>query len=171
MKSKIMLFLLALLPIASFAQNKAIDNIFDKFDGKPGITSINISKEMMNLVAQLDSLDFKAKELFSQINNVRILALNKASQEDKTSFDTMVKAIQLSTYKELMVVKDKGNTVKILTLQNEGKINQFLLLVTGDHESVIISINGNINPKDLGKLASLSHFNGFKYFDHMNHNK
>ena len=123
----------------------------------------------MNLVAQMDSGDFKAKDVFAQINSIRVLTLEKASVEDKTAFQTMIKDLPLSSYKELMVIRDKGNIVKMLTQEKEGRITDFLLLVTGEHEPVILSINGSINPKDLGKLSACTSMKGFKYFDQLNH--
>ena len=153
------------------AQNKTIDEIFKKFDGKDGVTSVSISKDMMNLAAQMDSSDFKAKDLFAQIGSVRILAFEKASAEDKELFNTMVKGLSTADYKELMVVKEKDHNVKMLTRENQGKIIEFLLLATGDGNPVMISINGNIDPKMIGKLSSCAGMSGMQHLALLDHKK
>lgn len=157
------------LPCA--AQNKSIEDIFSKFEGKNGVTSVNISKDLMNMAAQMDSNDNKAKALFGQISGVKILAFEKATPDEKVSFENMVKALSLSDYKELMVVKEKENSVRMLSKENQGKISEFLLLVTGGNEPVLVSITGNIDPKELGKLSSYMKMDGFQHLAKLNHKK
>lgn len=164
MKTILLYTLLFLLAIPGKAQNKAVDDIFNKFEGKDGVTSVNISKDLMSLAAQMDSNDVKAKDLIAQIAGVKILAFEKASSEDKATFESMVKTLQLTDYKEMMVVKEKNNSVKMLTKENQGKISEFLLLVTGGDEPVLISIVGSIDPKELGKLSSCMKMDGFQHF-------
>jgi hypothetical protein len=160
MRTFIILTSFALISITGFGQNKDIDNIFNKFDGKNGVTSVNITKDMMNLVAQMDSSDFKAKDLLAQISRVRILAFENAVPEDKVSFETMVKSLPLKDYKELMVVKEKEMNVKMLSLESQGRIAEFLLLVTGGNHQALVSITGNIDPKQLGKLPEFMKMHG-----------
>jgi len=148
------------ISLTGFGQNKDIDNIFSKFDGKNGVTSVNITKDMMNLIAQMDSSDFKAKDLLAQISRVRILAFENAVPEDKVSFETMVKSLPLKDYKELMLVKEKEMNVKMLSLENHGRIAEFLLLVTGGNHQALVSITGNIDPKLLGQLPGCIKMHG-----------
>jgi len=161
------LFLL-MLAIPCTAQNKAINDIFSKFDGKNGVTTVNISKDLMGLAAQMDSNDLKAKDLFAQINGVKILTFEKAQPEDKVAFETMAKALPLNEYKELMVVRDKDQNVRMLLKESQGRISEFLLLVTGGNNPVLISISGNIDPKELGKLSSLMKMDGMQHLAKLN---
>ena len=168
MKTIALYIFLLFVVLPGKAQNKAIDDIFSKFEGKNGVTSVNISKDLMSMVAQMDSNDVKAKDLFAQIGAVKILAFEKATPDDKVAFENMVKALPLGDYKELMVVKDKDNNVRMLSKQNQGKISEFLLLVTGGNEPVLISITGNIDLKDLGKLSSCMKMEGFQHLAKLN---
>lgn len=168
MKTISIYVLLLIMSIPGNAQNKAIDDIFKKFDGKNGVTTVNISKDLMNLAAQMDSNDVKAKGLFSQISGVKILTFEKALPEDKVAFENMVKSLALDDYKELMVVREKDQNVKMLLKENNGKISEFLLLVTGGNEPVLISIGGNIDPKELGKLSGCMKMNGFEHLAKLN---
>lgn len=170
MKS-LVFFLFLSIGSVSFGQNKAVDAIFLKFDGKPGVTSISISKELMNLASQLDTGTLKVKEIFDHIDGIRVISMENASVTNKNSFKKMVSGLSLQDYKELMNIRESGNTVQMLTKDNQGKITEFLLLVSGDHDQVLVNINGNIDPKDLGKLSSCTQLNGFKYFAQLNHKK
>ena len=160
-----------LISLVGFAQGKSMDEIFNKFENKEGVTSVNISKDMMGLVAQMDSNDVKCKNFISQISQVKILVFEHASIEDKTSFNSMAKSLPLSDYKELMVVRENNQNIKMLLRENQGKVSEFLLLVTGEKEPVIISIRGNIDPKELGKLSSGMHIKGCEYLAHLDKGK
>ena len=83
----------------------------------------------------------------------------------------MAKSLPLSNYKELMVVKENNQSIKMLLLEDQGKVSEFLLLVTGEKEPVLISIRGNIDPKELGKLSSGMHMKGFEYLAHLDKGK
>ena len=163
-------FMLA-VPLAGFAQSKSLDDIFSKFENKDGVTSVNISKDMMEFVSQMDSMDSKSRRLLSKISHVKILVLEHASMEDKSNFNLMAKSLPLSDYKELMVMKLNNQNIKMLLRENQGKVSEFLLLVTGDKEPAIISIRGNIDPKDIGKLSSGMHMKAFEYLTHLNKEK
>ena len=147
------------ITIASFGQNKDIDNIFSKFDGKNGVVSVNVNKDMMNLASQFDSLNVQTKELLSQINKIRILAFEKATSQDKVAFENLAKSLSLTEYKELMAVKDKDMNVKMLLKETNNRIDEFLLVVTGGDHPALISITGNIDPKLLGQLRQIPGMN------------
>lgn len=168
MKTISIYVLLLIMSIPGKGQSKAIDDIFKKFDGKNGVTTVNISKDLMDLAAQMDSNDVKAKGLFSQISGVKILTFEKALPEDKVAFENMVKSLSLGDYKELMVVREKDQNVKMLLKETNGKISEFLLLVTGGNEPVMISIGGNIDPKELGKLSGCMNMKGFEHLAKLN---
>jgi len=168
MKTISLFVFLIMMSIAGKAQNKAIEDIFKKFDGKNGVTTVNISKDLLSLAAQMDSNDFKAKDLVSQISGLRVLTFEKALPEDKVAFENMVKALSLQDYKELMVVREKDQNVKMLMKENQGKISEFLLLVTGGNDPVLVSIVGSIDPKELGKLSSCMKLNGLEHLAKLN---
>lgn len=171
MKTITFFALMLVVPLAGFAQSKSLDDIFNKFENKEGVTSVNISKDMMGFVAQMDSTDSKCKNILSKIGQVKILVFEHASMEDKSNFNSMAKSLPLSDYKELMVVRENNQSIKMLLRENQGKVSEFLLLVIGEKEPVIISIRGNIDPKDLGKLSSGMHMKGFEYFAHLEKGK
>jgi hypothetical protein len=149
MKTISIYLLLLVLGMRCTAQT-TIDDIFRKFDGKKGVTTVNFSKDMMKSMAKTDSNNVN---LFGRISGVKILTFENAQPEDKEAFAAMVKSLPLNDYKEFMVIKEKNNNVKILFKENKEKISEFLLLATGGDEPVLISIGGEIDPKELGNIS------------------
>jgi Domain of unknown function (DUF4252) len=171
MKTISIYFFSILLSMPCIAQHKAIDNIFSNFDGKEGITTVNISKDLLNNASQLDTNNFKFRDLFSHISGLKVLAFEKASSEDKAAFETMVKSLPLNDYKELMAVKEANQNIKMLIKEQQGKISEFLLLVTGGNDPVMVSIIGDIDLKQLEKLSGSMKIDGLEHLAKLNNKK
>jgi hypothetical protein len=160
-------FFLLMIAIPSRAQNKYIDDIFNKFEGREGVTTLNLSKDMLNLITHQDSSNTKEKDMMAQISGIKIIGFEKASSEDKAAFAQMVKGVPVNDYKPLMIVKDKDANVQMLLKENGGHVSEFLLLVTGD-ESALVSISGNIERKELEKLSGMVKTGGLQHLAGMN---
>ncbi|MCK4989207.1 MAG: DUF4252 domain-containing protein, partial [Bacteroidales bacterium] len=59
-----------------------------------------------------------------------------------------------SEYQEMMVVKDQDEDVLFLAREENGKITEFLLIVSGGGEDVLIAIQGDIDLESISKIAS-----------------
>ncbi|NJO68827.1 MAG: DUF4252 domain-containing protein [Bacteroidetes bacterium] len=75
----------------------------------------------------------------------------------------MVSDLSLTGYKELMVVREKDNNVKMLALESMGRWSDFLLIVTGVKDHAIINVQGSISPKELHSLTKSVHSPGMAY--------
>jgi hypothetical protein len=160
-------FLLLMITIPSRAQNKYIDDIFNKFEGREGVTTLNLSKDVLNLITHLDSGSTKERNMMAQISGVKIIGFEMASSDDKAAFAQMVKGMPVNDYKPLMIVKDKDANVQILLKESGGHVTEFLLLVTGD-ESTLVSISGNIERKELEKLSGMVKTGGLQHLTGLN---
>jgi hypothetical protein len=58
-----------------------------------------------------------------------------------------------SEYKEMMVVKDQKEEVLFLARESGGRITEFLLIVSGGSEDVLIAIQGDIDLESISSIA------------------
>jgi hypothetical protein len=144
---------LLLLSLPFFAQNKAIDDLFDKYAGKEGFTSVNINGGLLALASLLDD-DKESKDMLKEMNHVRILAMDDHSQSNVNFYNEVIAGIPVKEYEELMTVKEKDQDVKFLVKQSNGIINE-LLMIVGGHDNALISITGKIDPKNLSKVRGM----------------
>jgi hypothetical protein len=158
-----------LLSVSINAQQNAIDNIFQKFEGKEGITTVNISRDLLQMVSKIDSADKDLTSVFAMISQVRIIALNNATSEEKVSFKEMLKSVSVNDYKTLMSVREKNQDIKFLSKENNGKVSEFLLLISGDKNPALISITGNIDLSKLSRLSGKVNLQGFEHLAKLNH--
>jgi hypothetical protein len=149
--------------LSGFSQKMSVNEIMSNFEGKEGVTSMVLSKDLMSLAANIKTDDADFNNLIKGIAELKILVLEKATQVQKDSFHSMVKMLPVSDYKELMTVKDGKQLVKMIVKENGGKITDFLLVVTGDNEPVLINITGTMDVKKLSGLGKKMNLAGCKH--------
>ena len=148
-----------LASLGVFAQNGKLDEIFNKFQGKEGITSVLVTSDMMKFASEIDSKD-SGMAVLKNISQVRILSFEHALAQDIVAFENMLKEVPLNNFKELMVVKENNNNVRMLAQDNQGSWSNFILIVNGAKDHALIHIQGTIAPKDLHALSKSMHVNG-----------
>jgi hypothetical protein len=154
---KRVIFVLFVCALANLVkgQTDPVSTIFEKYAGTEGFTTVNITGDMLRTLARLDPENKDLKEL-SGLEEVKIL-----TQEDKTAgmdldfHNEIYSKLNKELYKELMVVRDNDEKVTMLVREENGTINEFLLIVSGTDENVLISIKGEIVMSKLGELSEV----------------
>lgn len=159
-----------LLSVSLRAQQSTVEGIFKNFEGKDGITTIHLTSDLMKMASDVDVNDKEMNSVFAMITEVRILSFDKALSEDKVSFKSMAKSLSLNNYKELMTVKDKNQDIKLLSKDNNGKVSEVLMIITGENHPALIYITGNIELSKLKKLSGKVNIEGFQHLAKI-HNK
>ena len=170
------------IPLLSNAQSP-IDKVFDKYASQDGFTSVNISKELFQMLMQMGKGDSKdtsmveMKKMMEQLSGLKVLTF---------SFDStnVVKAVSVynefagvfpaSTYKELMTVNEGRQNIKFMTKQDaSGKINEMVMLMKDKTEVAVLSLTGNIDLSTVSKLSKGMNIHGLEGLGKMKnpHNK
>ena len=132
-------------------QNITLDQLFEKYSGKDGYTTINISKQMFSIFAAFANEEDKSGDAIKGLSGIRILVEEKKSANDEYGKDLQL--LQTSNYKEMMSIKEKGTDLKFLIKTSALKVTELLMVITGD-ENVLICIEGdNI---DLNTISNIS---------------
>ncbi len=153
MKQLIIAMSLTLLTAVLSAQS-AVDKVFSKYAGKDGYTTVVINKFMFQFLSNIETGDPEYesfKNATSGIESIRILTRdgNGTAAFGKELLDILPR----KEYKEMMTVKEANEEVVFLVKEEAGEIREFLLIVSGSGEDVLIAINGII---DLQSIASLT---------------
>ena len=153
MKKLILIFSISAFSLTLFSQRSPVDEIFDKYDGKEGFTSVFISSRMFSLLARIDSEDKEFRNLVTRIKGIRILSIDSASNRPGINFAAeLLPKLNKTGYEELMTVKEESGEVRFMIREAGGKIAE-LVMITGGKGSSIVSITGDL---DLKTIASLS---------------
>ena len=152
-KHALFLLLLVLLPASLCAQRSPVDELFERYDGKEGFTSVYISSKMFGLLARIDSNDEEFRNLVTRIRGIRILSIDSAAVVRGVNFASeLLPGLRRNGYEELMTVKEPDGQVFFMIREAGGRIAE-LVMVTGGGGSSVVSIQGDL---DLRTIASLS---------------
>jgi len=153
---KLLLFSVLLLPaiMQSAAQKNPIDDLFDRYSGREGITTVYISGRMLSLFSGNTKDDPETSNIIGRLTSIRIISIDDPVVNKSVNFyNELGKSIKLNEFEELMVVREGQDIVKFLIRESGTKITE-LLMVSGGTSNSIISIRGDIDLKSISKLSS-----------------
>jgi len=154
MKRVFFIVLAIAFPAFLMAQNSAVDKLFNKYKGKEGVTTVQISPELFQIVKAMEIEEIDEHDIpFDKIASVKILTIEDEEEWDGVNFYKEIqKDLDVSDFAEVLTVDDGGETVRMWMKADKAKVSEFLLIVGGD-DNVLIYITGNFNLNDLEGLA------------------
>ena len=154
MKRLFLIILTVAFPALMMAQNSAVEKLFNKYKGKEGVTTVQISPELFQMVKAMDIEEVEEHDIpLEKITSVKILTIEDATGYEGVNFyDEIKNDLNVNDFKEVMTVDDGGETVRMWMKVNDNTLSEFLLIVGGD-DNVLIYITGDFNMNDLEGLA------------------
>ena len=152
----LMLIFTGVLP--ALQAQSIMDKLYDKYSGQEGYTSVYISKYMFDMFrnneANVETSE-QMDQIMSKLNCIKILVTDDdpATPVPVNLYTEIMKVIPSSPYKEIMMVKEKDQDIKFFVREEKGKVTELLMVIGGKTESVLISIQGDIDMKNISKLA------------------
>lgn len=180
MKKFILIFAIALISTVSFGQS-----MFDKYEDMKDVSSGVINQKMFSMLATIDiDLDDpdaqKFMEMVKKIQSVKILSTGNSaiSANMKADAEGHINKANLS---ELMRFKDGEQTVKFYVKEgkDENHVKELFMLISGlkeltkdsnieingekrEFETVVVSITGDIDLREISKITSTMNVPGGK---------
>jgi uncharacterized protein YqkB len=163
---KLFLGICALIIASSgFAQKDLVSSVFEKYAGIEGITTVNISGDMLKLMTQAE-MDRRDTVFQSTLSEIRILAVE---DECDQQVDINLKAeifdkLDKSVYKEMLSVNKTDEEVVIMLKESNGRIQEMLVIVGGADNNVLIQVKGDMLLSELADMAGKYQMKGFEHF-------
>ncbi|ANH60593.1 DUF4252 domain-containing protein [Dokdonia donghaensis] len=165
MKKLIMIAALASVTLASNAQSP-----FDKYEDLKGVSSIVMNQKMFKLLSKVDlnSSDPEMQQYINLVDNLENVKMyTSANAGIMDQMNTSMKGyIASSGLQELMRAKDDGKNVKFYYKEgsSEDYVKEFVMFLNGNMEgeqrAVFFQVTGNIDLKQISKLAQDLDFKG-----------
>jgi hypothetical protein len=155
MKKLLLIAGAVIVPFLLMGQNPAVDQLFDKYQGKEGFTTVYINKDIFKMISDNEETEQDINKTLEKISGIKILAQEDEAVTGNLNFyDELKKNMDFSNYKELVVVKEKDQDVWIVARENNDRIAELLIIVGGD-DNVLVWIEGNFTFEDLSELSDL----------------
>lgn len=160
MKKITIIIALAIAPMLSWSQNA-----FDSFENEKDVTAVVVTKNMFKLLSKMDlnSSDPEAQAYLNMVNNldnIKIFTTENTAVSERMNAAVGKYVAASKNLGELMRVKDKGQDIKFYSKEgaNENVVSELLMhlegLVDGKPTTIVMSITGNIDLKQISKLTT-----------------
>ncbi|MEN8125596.1 MAG: DUF4252 domain-containing protein [Bacteroidota bacterium] len=147
----ILAVVLIIAPLVTFAQSQ-----FDKFEDIDGVTSVIVNQKAFSLMSKIGAeSDEEYLDLIKNIETLKVFATEDASVAKQMKFEAQ-KYLKNANLEELMRVKDGDDHVKIYVREgsNDNFVKELFMFVNdSSDETVIISLTGNIDLRQVSKLT------------------
>ena len=160
-----------MIPLLVNAQSP-IDKVFEKYAGQDGFTTVNISKELFQMLMQIgkdetkDTSMVEMKKMMETLTGLKVLTYSFDSTKISKAvsvYNEFAGVFPASTYKELMTVNEGRQNIKFMTKQDaNGKINEMVMLLKDKTEVVVLSLTGNIDLSTVSKLSKGMNIHGME---------
>ena len=155
MRKIALLLPLLILPLLVNAQKSPIDQLFEKYSGKEGFTTVLVNEEMFKVISHMEEETGDIEGKLGKIKRVRVIAQeDEYASNKKVNFMDELRGIDFDEYMELVVVKNSEQDVLVLAREEGGKLAELLVLVGGE-ENVLVSVEGKFTMEDLEALSDL----------------
>lgn len=159
---RFILILAIVMPMAVLAQKTPVDRLFEKYANKEGFTTVNISGKLLGFASKVETGDEATGEMLSKLTGIRILSVDNKELTGKLDFFKELENdgfFRNNQYEVLMEITEANEVVRFLAKDGgNGKFSDLILVVGGD-DSAIISIQGIIDPENIGKITKSLNIN------------
>ena len=147
------LFILIVLTIATglaYGQ-KSIDDLFEKYAGRDGFTTVTINGNLLKLAHCFADKDDE-NSIPMHITEIRILAQEDKSMKVENFYKMLINDIDLKNYDEFMRVKKSDQDLRMLVRSEGNRFREFLLIAGGD-DNALIQVKGNMTYEEAKKFS------------------
>lgn len=165
MKQLSLFLFLVISSLSLSGQVNPIDELFDKYSGKEGITTVYISSKMFQMIAGANLEDQELEDLVGRLKSIRILTVEDSLLSRKLNFYRELEPkLDFSKYEELMVIKEGGKDIKFLVRGKGNRVDELLMIGGGSGSNVLISIKGDL---DMDNISEISRTMGIKELENI----
>jgi hypothetical protein len=150
MKRFLLIIVLTITASLAFSQ-KSIDDLFERYAGKDGFTTVTINGNLLKLARCLGDKD--DEPLFpANITEIRVLAQEDKSINVENFYNLVINDIDLKNYDEFMRVKKSDEDLRMLVRSEGNKFREFLL-IAGGTDNALIQVKGSMTYEDAKKFS------------------
>lgn len=177
MKKAILSVVILMIFLVSANAQSPIDKVFEKYANQDGFTSVNITRELIQMMLQMsqgemkDSSAAEVRKMMEQLNGLKVLTFDFDSTKIVKAvgiYNEFAGAFPESKYKELMSVNEGRQQIKFLTKQDaSGKISEMVMLMKDKTEVAVLSLTGTIDLSTVSKLSKGMNLKGMENLSKM----
>lgn len=129
-------------------------NLFDRLSKFKGISSIYISKSMLNLVGDMDLNmgDMNVKDISKKLDQIEIYTATDSKTMKYMSYEVS-RVSKNKDYELLMNIKKDGEDLTFYGVKDKKNFKEMIMITSKNGKGVIIRMVGNFSIDDIQKIA------------------
>ena len=151
MKNIIIAIAMLAIPMSGFCQHESIENFYNKYIEDEKVTDINLNGWVLSL-ASLIADEETGEEVLNKITQLRIMIAEEKNIVSKSDLKKLMKEVRKNSFEDLITVRDGNDRINFMIREKGDKITNVLVIVNGDNEFILLSLEGALNLEDLKKL-------------------
>ncbi|MBV6645145.1 MAG: DUF4252 domain-containing protein [Cyclobacteriaceae bacterium] len=155
---------ITMMAIASgvFAQGAIISKYFDQFSNNDEYVKVSVSSKMFSLFTELEPDTEEEKDFLEAISKLKGLKMIMGDSVTDAAklYSKAIADVDKAGYEELMTVKDAEENIKFSIKDSNGIIQELIMVGGGKNDFVILSLFGEIDLKNISKLAKTMKVDG-----------
>jgi len=148
---RLLVFIVLTITATLIYGQKSIDNLFERYGGKDGFTTITINGSLLKLASCFGDHDDE-NSIPANITEIRILTQESDSMKVENFYNLVIKDIDLKNYEEFMRIKESNQDLRMLVRTEGNKFKEFLLIAGGE-DNALIQIKGNMTFEEAKKFS------------------
>ena len=155
--------------VYALSAQTAIDDLYKRYAGKEGFTSINISPEMFGMLSGFDTNDSsenaqEAQNVMEQLTGLKMLVYEAEDGVRNDAFMNELRELSsVKGYTEMMSVDSEDEIVKFLAKKGEdGRVSEMLMIVMEEDEAVVMSMTGSLDMKSIQQISNSLNIGGME---------
>ncbi|MFT5185493.1 MAG: hypothetical protein ACI84C_002639 [Flavobacteriales bacterium] len=153
--------------LGALAQSDVIDKYFSVYNESDDFTKVSISSKMFELFTNVEADDPDQTEVISAISKLtgmRMLVNSSSSEDGLAKYKKALKSTG-NEYEVLMTVDDKDDDITFYVKEKNGIIQELVMIGNGGGEFFILSLLGDIDLKQINKLAKSLQMDGMEHLE------
>jgi hypothetical protein len=150
---KLFAFIAALFLINSANGQRSIDDLFSKYSGKEGYTTVTLSGDLLKWATQNKSENQSESKYPERLTEIRLLAAQDDVEDVPNFFDHIMRGLYFKSYEELVRVKEHNQDLVVMVKPERNGFSE-LIIVAGGEDNVVVQMKGFITRAEARKLSS-----------------
>lgn len=167
MKKLLTLTIALFLSLGALAQGEVVSKYFDRFGSDDTYVKASISAKMFSLFTELEAGSEEEKEFLkavSKLKGMKVLYGDSVKNAAKL-YKEGVADVKKAGFEELMTVLDAEENFHFAIKEKSGIISELVLVSGGKKGYAILSLYGEIDLKNISKIAQSMRVKGLENLD------
>ena len=171
MKKISLLFSMFLLSLTMMGQGTVITKYFNKYADNDEFTKVSVSQRMFSLFTNLEAGSVAEKEFLQAAGKLKGLKVIMADSIPNSAalYKQAVSDVNTVGYEELVSVKDARGNMLFSIKESKGIISELIMVVGGKKQFIMVSLYGEIDLKNISKIAQHMHVKGLDPLKHIDY--